>query len=701
MRARKLARRHNLARMPKQDAQPEQPTPDVEGSPENPFPVHSGDYFLWEMVRVEDRIRKGDGKLVDHKREIGIWHELAAAHGVDLTRHSLSKLDPIRRLLQDPNLPGYQEKELVAMRDSIREAEALDAKEEAVKKKWLSLIDLTIDLQRKARQSLPLFAIYVLRCQQTGKVLWMQPIHMTFFREWTHPTDLNSEILAPPGVGKTTCLYALELWEIGENPKLRFLKQCCDVGTAEKRVAVIRRHLDEPRYRAIFPDVRVDPTRKDNSGQFTVIGANPTSQDPTMQAAGAGTEFQGAGFDRIHADDLCGQRVRHERSTRERVTSRFKGTTLTRRRFSEGAECRVRYIATPWHVDDTTSRMRRDIDNGHMPGWRVKVFRVEEAEDGTPIPCTNQPGQVVDLKILRATQPDIYACCHRMDPKDQSLRKLRKLIYYDASGGTSPLCPPTRRDFYRKRLEDIHKAEQWQVLDPAGGGKNSTGMVGFAISRKDKQARAAITTARFFQNTPDDVIQHVCDAVQSEGAEHVLIEMQGGMKGQASTWGNYLIARLGEDYRGRIEYSGTRMRDRAGRPVGQNLSKTDRYYSAIPYMVGGAVLFPGKWESCGGSAVQLVCVDDPALRELHDQLLNYPNCSSDDGLDCVSMFINWHCYRLVKSVEALRKEAGPSVSTGPIGVNVLSVIYAAQQAKRKTPPIEYGARWDEAAMFAA
>ncbi len=642
-------------------------------------------------------------KLVDAKREADFWRDQAEANGIDLARHALSKLDPIRRLLQDPNLPGLQEKELLELKASMEATEALDADEEGVKKKWLELIQSTLALQSKARSSIPLFAIYVLRCQQSGNILWMQPIHMTFFREWTHPEDPNSEILAPPGVGKTTCLYALELWEIGHNPKLRFLKQCCDVGTAEKRVAVIRRHIDEPRYQAIFPDMRVDPDRKDNAGQFTVIGANPTSQDPTMQAAGAQTEFQGAGFDRIHADDLCGQRVRHEASTRDRVTARFKGTTLTRRRYSADTLTRVRYIATPWHIEDTTSRMRRDIENDRMPGWRVKVFRVEEDEEGVPVPCIDQPGLVTDLKTLRATQADIYACCYRMDPKDRSLSKLRNLHYYDVSGGTDPLCPDDQRERRREILEALQKGEQWQVLDPAAGGADNTGMVGFSISRQDELATAAIMSARFFQNIPDEVIRHVCQVIEDEHAEHVLIEAQGGMKGQADMWGNYLVARLGEDYRNCIEFAGTRMRSKAGRSVGQNMSKTDRYYNALPYLSGGGVMFPGKWEKRKGSGVHWLVPDtsDTAITELYDQLTTYPNCSRDDGLDCVSMFINWHCHRLVQSVESLRKAKQPGPSQIPVGVNILSTIYAAQLERQRTKPIGHGARWDEAELFVA
>ena len=673
------------------------------GTPEpNPCPEFTGDYYLWQLRRLEGLVHKGT-KLVDAQREAEFWRAQATANGIDLARHSLSKLDPIRRLLQERNLPGLQEKELLELKASMEAAEALDEAEGDVKKKWLELIQLTLELQSKARTSIPLFAIYVLRCQQTGKILWMQPIHMAFFREWTHPEDPNSEILAPPGVGKTTCLYALELWEIGHNPQLRFLKQCCDRGTAEKRVGVIRRHIDEPRYRAIFPDIRVDPDRKDNSGQFTVIGANPASQDPTMQAAGSKTEFQGAGFDRIHADDLCGQKVQYESGTRDRVTSQFIGTTLTRRRWSEDILTRVRYIATPWHVEDTTSRMRRDIEGDRMPGWRVKVFRVEEDEQGTPIPCIDQPGLVQELKTIRATEPMIYACCHRMDPKDRSRSKLRQLHYYDASGGTDPLCPDNQRDRRRQELELLQKGEQWQVLDPAAGGADYTGMVGFSISRKAELATAAIMSARFFENNPDEVIQQVCAAVQDDHAERVLIEAQGGMKGQADMWGNYLVARMGQGYRNCIEFTGTRMRSKTGRAVGQNLSKTDRYYNALPYLSGGGVLFPGRWQKWDGSEICRLGPDttDDALAQLYDQLTNYPNCSRDDGLDCVSMFINWHCHRLVQSVEALHKPQQPAPSQVPIGVDILSTIYAAQLAAQKAKPIGHGARWDEGEMFAA
>ena len=510
-------------------------------------------------------------------------------------------------------------------------------------------------------------------------MLRMERIHLEFFRIWNDPETLNTEIMAPPGVGKTTCLYGQNLWDLAQDQRLRCVKMTCDLSTSRKRVGVVRMYADSPRFRALHPHIRIDRRQPDNSDQFTVVRPNIGSQDPTMIAKGAQSEIQGAGLERLDCDDLCPPRVRREASTRKAITEHFQSVVLTRRRTIRNS--RVRYVATPWHVDDTTCRLQRDILDGKRPGWAVYRFPVEEDADGNPIPPISRPGYGDELRTIKITDPLTYACCYRLDPRDETQRRLKGLRFYDVEGGTSPLCPENRRDYYRKLLERIQNGEKWKVLDPAFGGRDQTAIVGFSKSRR-RPGTAAITSAEFISARATEVIERVCKVVADEGTDKLLMESQGPQKGVIDTWTEFLVARLGDKYRDRIVTSGTRLRDRLGRPVGQNVSKSQRYYNAVPYLENGVVMFPGRW-ALVNERPQLVCCDEPGLRQLYDQLMNYPNVTRDDGIDPVSMFINTNIEDLVLSIEALGRKSEPAVGTLAEPKSVLTRIYRAQLRERK------------------
>ena len=647
-------------RMSESCAQAETQSPS--GARPNPHSPGTGEYYLWQIQQAEEELAdaKSHTEVLAAKDKVKAWVETAEAQKINLSEARQAQLDPLRRLLANPDLMEHNEETLRAVANSIKGARALGADELSIKKKWLRLIDETLRLQAEARSNPVYLTIYVVRCQQTNDVLVMEQIHIDFFRIWNDPDQPNTVIMAPPGVGKTTCLYGQELSDMQEDQRRRFVKLCCDMATAQNRVGVVRVYALHRRMLAVYPHLRIDTGRSDNMSQFTLMRPNIGSQDPTMVAKGAKSEIQGAGLERIHCDDLCGMKVRREPSTRKAITEHFKSAVLTRRR--DLTKSRTRYIATPWAVDDTTCIVAREIAQGLRPGWRVHRFRVEEDADGNPIPLIRRGacGDANELLTIKRTDPVGYACSYRLDPRDESLRRLRKIHYYDISGGRDPLCPKEERIVHAERLRAIESAERWAVLDPGMGGADETGMVGFSLS---PNGRAAIRWASFFGGKSTEAIDHVEQVVMADSSEQVLIESQGPGKGTADYWAEYLIARLGADFRNRIYFSGTRMRDGAGKPVGQNISKGQRYVGCISYLEGATILLPGRWVVEDGEP-KLICCANPALEKLHDQLLNYPNVASDHGVDCVSLFINYHVGRLVRSVESLRKPGQTKGRTG-------------------------------------
>ncbi|MDD4888400.1 MAG: hypothetical protein PHU85_00590 [Phycisphaerae bacterium] len=635
------------------------------------------EYYQRQLDRLELELEgKGESKrdALDIKREYETWVALAESKGIDMREIQVSRLDPLRQLLQGRQLIEMQEPELLKVRDSMDAAEALSGAEGEIKKKWIELIDLTLELQRRARSHPALLTIYVVRCQSTGDVLRMAPMHMEWFAAWNDPGYLNTVILAPPGTGKTTCLFGQDLWDLARDSRLRILKQCGDLNTAEKRLAVVRLYVVSKRFRAVCPHVRLDSRLPDNAGSFTLMRTN-VSQDATMEAAGATSNFQGAGFDIIEPDDLCPLKVRWEKSTRDRITQAFTGVTLMRRR--DLTRSKVRYIATPWYNDDTTNRLMREIRDGKRPGWRALKFVVREDVDGIPIPPVDRPGLREELLALKRTDPVMYACACKMDTRDKLLRKLERIHYYDVSGGTDPLCPVEQRDYYRDLLGEIRGGQKWRVFDPAAGGADKTGDVLFA---KTVRGRAGVLEANFYGLTADKVIEAVCGYAQKD--ENILIESQGPAKGIASMWALYFTQKLGPDFRKQIFFSGTRIRDSAGQSSGQNLAKEQRYFNCSPLLSSGVVLLPGKWESTE-LGPSLVCVEDPGLQELNDQLLNYPDVTNDDGVDCMSLFCNYHAGDLVRSVEPLARPR----ARGPAHrqTSTLYRVYAAQLAAGRLP----------------
>lgn len=675
-----------------QNGQPEATAPEVgvQASLDNPYPEAAPEYYIHELAQVRRGVRlwmatppDSEGKRpngldpLEAKRIREFWVEDAKEHGIDLAEARISQLDPIRRLLADPDLVNHNETDLGEIKESIEEAQALGADEVSVKKKWLAAIKATLRLQALARSNVVYFSIYVLRCQEKNVILHMEQIHVDIFHDWNNPDYPNSLEEAPPGVGKTTMMYGQDLFEMCNDAKLRFLKMCDDLNTAKNRLGVTRAYIGNRRLRALYPEVRIDPTMPDNQRQFTLIRPNP-SQDPTMYAAGATSAIQGAGYDRLGFDDLCGKRVRDEPTTRRKITENFRAVAMRRRR--DFVNARVRYICTPWHVDDTAAILLRDIREGRMPQWVYRLNPVREKADGTPVPPVNRAGYLAELRSIKQTDPVTYACCFLLNPSHETQRHLKNLVYYDESGGTHPLCPEDHRERCKRLLHIIEQSEQWQVLDPAAGGADETGMVGFALGAN---GRAAFRSARFFRGKANEAIEPICEVVVSESADQVLIEGQGGGKGQAQMWEAYLIAKLGEAYRGRVFISGTNMGRGAGKAPGQNQSKGKRYRNVVPYLEDGTVMFPGRWERVAG-VTRLVCTRDDALARLHEQLINYPNVTRDDGLDCVSMFIGYNLGRLVRRVKSVPQPGEPKKELPPT-TNPLTLMRRAMQAKMDNP----------------
>lgn len=629
---------------------PAEPQP----SPVNPHPVGTAESYLFEIDQLEAALRLPDADPLKIGRKIDQWQKCAEIKGLDLANANIERMEPIRRFLADPELCNQQEKSLLEMQRAMDEADALSTEEEALKKKWINLIQLAILLQRRARETVWNFGIYIVRDQQTNHVIHMARQHIEIFGAWNDPVVMNSLVEMHPGSGKTTILCIQDLWEMTHDTKLRFLKMCSNLDTARKRLDVVRNYIKGRPLRALYPTVALDPTRPDNAGQFTLFRDNTGSQEPTMTAAGWTSAIQGAGFDRLDFDDLCDITVRREPTTRNNLWDNWYRVALNRRRWATGGG-RIRYVCTPWHVDDVPARIQNHLRDGKMTGWRVLKFPIREDSRGDPIPLLDRPGLADDIRQQKYSDPTGYACCFKLDPRDEAIRKVKEIRLYDVTGGTDPLCPEMYRTLAGQLLAEIKAAEHWWVIDPAAGGRDNTAMIGFALLRGS--GRAAMTAAKLFTSKPSENIEQICRVLETTASDRVLIEDQGAF---GKTWVDfglqYLLARLGDDFRGRVVTSGTRLRDSTtGNLQGKNQRKEQRFFAAVPYLEEGVIRLPGRWVKDTHKGAHLEVVTDPAMLQVYEQLNNYPNVLRDDAVDCLSMFVNHHITTLVRGVARMRK----------------------------------------------
>lgn len=624
--------------------------PDGESSPEPGTP----DYYLMQLDAAEKAMETGQITELEFKRKSETWTLAAKNRGIDLAAHSLSRMEPIRRLLMSPNLLERNEEELLRVKEAMEKIDLIEANLDGIKKKWMELIDLAIRLQHEAVTSAVKLTVYVVRCQETNQVLDMSEMHVEWFRIWADEQSRHSLIEAPPGTGKTTCLYGVELNDFRTNQNLRILRASGDLDTACKRLAIVRDYILSPRYQAIAPHVKIDYTKPCGVRSFT-LKRDTYSQDPSMQAVGALSEYQGAGFERIDCDDLCPDKVQWEESLRKKIWKRLNGTTLKRVR--DWAVSKVRYIGTPWHSADATSQLHRRILDGEMPNWRTRKFPRREDADGNPLPLYDRPDwseQRLQLIAQKRNDPEGYACTELLDPPDKYTVKFNRPHFYDVSGGKDPLCPEHRREFYEKLLTAIQAGQRWHVIDPAAGGSDFTGMLCFSLSIK---GTAALISAHSWTDTADNLLDELANVVTSEGNDKVLMEGQGGGKAHADIQKWYMTTFVGSDYADKMEIAGTHFGNQKGKGSGQNMSKIVRWRAALPYLNNGVILFPGKWvKSDVNQGARLVPVDDAEMAGAFDQLTQYPNTSQDQYVDCVSMFIHHNFDLLAKSIQALRKE---------------------------------------------
>jgi hypothetical protein len=196
---------------------------------------------------------------------------------------------------------------------------------------------------------------------QEGLPVELTEMHLAWHRhvDYCWSTGRRCMILAHFGSGKSSS-FAVPLlaWMIGRNPQVRCKVVTNSDDNSKQRVAGVRRIIESSTYRYIFPAVR--PGGRWTEKDFTVERKG-AALDATMQARPVFGKGIGQRADILLFDDVCDQSNSGTLQSRRKVRDTVEQTWLSR--LEPGNRGYVLWVATPWHVDDTTHHLM------NTPGW--------------------------------------------------------------------------------------------------------------------------------------------------------------------------------------------------------------------------------------------------------------------------------------------------------------------------------------------
>lgn len=573
--------------------------------------------------------------------------------GIALEDAAKEDMDVLQRF---EGLMETGELELLAVERSVQNAEKLSG---GKKKSYVDVIRRTIALQQKCRPDPMLSWIYIGRTSERGEVFEMSPIHRRFFDVWNDPSADHSLVMAPPGHSKTTSLRGQIVWELGDHPELRCLLIFDAKPKAQSEVNTVKRIMRSPRFRAIFPGVRVlnrTESGEDSSFRFYVSRPNWMSREPSIEGAAILSRINGNGYDRIFADDICSPEVRDQPRIREDCNRRWDDVISQRLREPK-RHPRIRLIHTPWHENDVSGRVRRMAGEGLIKGWKIAIdeFAIKDDAKGKAIPVwdhfTTEFFEEQKIKIGAG-----YTLNYRLKPRQGQDRIVAGLHFYNGT-------PDKRHDsIMRKNVNGLARkitdyaydealcealkspdADRQLSIDPAataGRTSSDTGIVEFVLTPKGyaylTQTWALHEGPVFIQTWIVDQIFKAID--EGQGYSIVWIEAQGAIKGMANLWEKGITAALKEKNCPnipRIMLPGVGF----GR-VTQNPSKIARLKECSGYLQNGLVTLAGH-RVVNALRRKSYCQARPGteMAQLAERIINFDPGSRTDGVDAVTQVI--------------------------------------------------------------
>ena len=603
-----------------------------------------------------------------HKRMFDVLkegHKLAKEIGGDVR-------DMLERLADDGFL-AQQDFQLDACEAAIDSAEGLSREK---KRALIQRGERTRGLQKRAKANSIAAWAYIGQDDETGAFFKFAPVHRRIWAAF-NSGKRGVLVMVHPGVGKSVLLRGYMLMSIVEDPTRRFLLVFGTKDKASATVRVLRDYIRSPRFRALFPHIRIlgrmDGATSDKYG-FSVNRPNWNARDATVKAASPDTPSQGDSIDTLIFDDYCTEDVAHQETERKNLNFKFFNVFLKRLR--KRARAKARGAGTPWHEQDTLGRIEERVNSGQWPEWTVcKLAVQDDPATGKAIAELWPEEFTTERYEAEKSDPETnYGLLFRLDAQ-RSRKKLVSRVWYYPSNPQNPAWrtyTPEQVETYTKLLDGIEKrGEHWLSIDPSGtSAKHSTETAvshivlsplgpayvrdcwfsgGDAVGLKEfvlrKIAGPELFDMRYSRPEEDDALRDRKFALakaqtRATGNIHyVLIEEQGSQKAGADLFRHDLhedLRRMGIEWGGGVLGFVTQ-----GPRGGQQIGKLDRLSWTAGRIQGAAIKFRGHvyWDVRDRRRKFAAATDD--LTRLVSQILEPVGLL--DGLDTITQFLiqNW------------------------------------------------------------
>ena len=592
-------------------------------------PEKAHEQGVYELQSYQVNVALADGKLTvgqANAYQKYIADEFHRKTGKTLQDAIRERMSPLQ-LLQDELLLEQNDKQLGLLEDGILGVRGLPPEK---KTRWLELIARTRRLQDEARRSAFALWVYACRDQEGGKVFKPAKIHRQMFESWKSST--NTLTMAPPGHGKSTAFRALKAWRLGKDITRRSLCLHDTDDKARKEIKLLRAILTSRPYMAVFPEVRVMgrlDDAEDSSKRFTVFRPNDQSREPSFEAASAMSNTQGNGYDDIYVDDIVKPDCAIYSTVRDDVN--FKWKTEHSQRLRDPARSRVHIVATPWHEDDVYGQIEKDHAAGLISDWEITKNPILTDNDGKPIPIWPERFGVKFLTEMRAKlSASQWSRLYELKANPDSDRLIHHVAYYPVEQGAEwdRQLHPAVAARYRKRAKQIAEGEIWLSIDPsATTGKNSShdGIVVFSMTA---QGYAYVQEVHYLPGDPAKRLEWIVEKITTQRIDYILVEAQGGMKGQVELWRHFIYEKLAAM---KVEWPGSYLTCKpVSKHSGQLVGKRKRLNDVAGLIENGWVKFPARLSFKPG--IQQWVPNIPLNESIElavRQLVNFPQGASD------------------------------------------------------------------------
>lgn len=228
----------------------------------------------------------------------------------------------------------------------------------------------------RAREDPAVFNAYVLRDEETGERVTMQPMHVEWHR--LHSKHKRIVIFSHTEAAKTSSLtIGRVLWELGHNPQLRIIVLMNTAGQASQIIRTIARYIESsPELHKVFPHLRRDFSRPWNDGELNVE-RRTYAKDPSVRATGVHGNITGGRCDRLYVDDILDQENTLTPRARAKLKSWFRVTLEGRLTFHS----KVCAVGNAWERDDIMHEWARS------PDWFAVKYPVMNAKGESSWPA--------------------------------------------------------------------------------------------------------------------------------------------------------------------------------------------------------------------------------------------------------------------------------------------------------------------------